>query len=192
MFITCFVRISSVVLQSPGELIPDTPLMKNELVKLAVEDAMKMLNDGISSQTILTHLTRAAENIAGGDSVSSILLLDKNGLLRNGASPKLPHDYLQAIDGLKPDANVGTCAAAAATGSVVITQDFHDDEKWAELRHLPLSLGFVCAWSMPIKTADGKVLGTFGTYFREKRNPTETEIDAVYHLANTAAQVLKS
>jgi hypothetical protein len=37
------------------------------------------------------------------------LILDENGLLRNGASPNLPQDYLRAIDRLKPDANVGTC-----------------------------------------------------------------------------------
>ena len=60
--------------------------------------------------------------------------MDQDGLLRNGASPNLPSDYLQAIDGLKPNPMEGTCAAAAATGCVVITQDFCDDDKWAELR----------------------------------------------------------
>lgn len=73
------------------------------------------------------------------------LVLDEEGLLRNAASPDLPLDYLNAIDRLKPDAKVGTCAAAAATGCVVITPDFRADDKWAELRHLPLSLGFVGA-----------------------------------------------
>jgi GAF domain-containing protein len=116
--------------------------------------------------------------------------LDKEGLLRNGASPRLPYDYLTAIDGLKPNAKVGTCAAAAATGSVVITRDFRADDKWAELRHLPLALGFAGAWSMPIKNPDGKVLGTFGTYFRESRQPSQAEIDDIQFLATTAAKVL--
>jgi hypothetical protein len=70
-----------------------------------------------------------------------------------------------AIDGLKPNAEVGTCAAAAATGNVVITPSFYADNKWAELRHLPLALGYVGAWSMPIKTYDNRIIGTFGTYF---------------------------
>jgi hypothetical protein len=39
-------------------------------------------------------------------------------------------------------------------------------------RHLPLAIGYVGAWSMPIKAPDGEVLGTFGTYFRERRTPT--------------------
>ena len=77
-----------------------------------------------------------------------------------------------AIDRLRPNAQLGTCAAAAATGEIVLTPDFCADSKWAELRHLPLALGFVGAWSHPIKASDGRVLGTFGTYFRERREPT--------------------
>src|SRR5690349_6708799 len=148
-------------------------------VMKTVKEASKMLDEGMASHKILTYLVYAAEKIAGGDSVSSILVLDKDGLLRNGASPRLPYDYLTAIDGLKPNVNVGTCASAAASGCMVITADFRDDDKWAELRHLPLSLGFTCAWSMPIKNEHGKVLGTFGTYFRDKRKPSQIEIEAV-------------
>src|SRR6185436_19171548 len=98
---------------------------------------------------ILGCLVAAAERVSGPDTAVSVLVLDQHGLLRNGASPNLPDDYLQAIDGLKPHPGVGTCAAAAATGAVVITPSFLADGKWAELRHLPLAIGFVGAWSMP-------------------------------------------
>ena len=164
--------------------------MEQEFIKTVVQEAMLMLENGMPSHKILTHLVNAAEQFSGDGSVSSILVLDKDGLLRNGASPRLPYDYLTAIDGLKPHPNVGTCAAAAATGSMVITSDFRDDDKWAELRHLPLALGFICAWSIPIKNDNGKVLGTFGTYFREKRQPSKEEIEAVDFLAHGAARVL--
>ena len=142
---------------------------------------------------ILTCLVAAAEAFSGRGSVSSVLLLDEDGLLRNGASPSLPRDYLDAIDRLKPDPGVGTCAAAAATGAVVVTRSFLADDKWAELRHLPLALGFAGAWSMPIKSgADGRVLGTFGTYFRDVREPTTHEVSAVRELAAAAARAVES
>jgi GAF domain-containing protein len=102
----------------------------------------------------------------------------------------LPADYLDAIDGLRPDPKVGTCSAAAATGAAVLTPDFRADEKWAELRHLPLALGYVGAWSQPIKSADGRVLGTFGTYFREQREPSASERRNIEALAATAAAVI--
>ena len=152
--------------------------------------AEKHLDGGMSRREVLARLAIEAEALAGPGSVASILVLDREGLLRNGASPNLPSDYLTAIDRLRPDPNVGTCAAAAATGTVVTTPDFLADEKWAELRHLPLALGFSGAWSQPIKSSDGRVIGTFGTYYRTRRVPTAEERAGVEALARAAAFVL--
>lgn len=161
-----------------------------ELASQAAEQACEMLRTGVPRTEVLTMLVSAAEHVAGQNAVCSILALDREGLLRNAASPNLPADYLAAIDRLKPDPGVGTCAAAAATGLVVITRDFCADDKWAELRHLPLALGFVGAWSMPIKAPDGKILGTLGTYFRERRSPTPEEVRSIEVLAAAAGSVL--
>jgi GAF domain-containing protein len=141
---------------------------------------------------MLGELARLAERACASRSTASILLLDEEGLLRNGASPGLPADYLKAIDRIRPDPNLGTCAAAAATGEVVVTTDFFSDSKWAELRQLPLGLGYAAAWSNPIKSSDGRVLGTFGVYLRERRGPTPEERKAIATLAEAAAIVLES
>jgi hypothetical protein len=75
---------------------------------------------------------------------------------------------------------------------MVVTPDFLHDDKWAELKHLPRSLGYVGAWSMPIMSGrNGAVLGTFGTYFRDRREPTPIEIDAITRLAAMAARALE-
>lgn len=157
----------------------------------AASRAQEMLQHGAPQEEILAVLANAAEQVAGNGAACSILVLDREGLLRNAASPRLPADYLAAIDGLKPNPCVGTCAAAAATGSMVVTPDFQADNKWAELRHLPLSLGFLGAWSLAIRGSDGKVLGTFGTYFRERRSPTPAEVKSVEILAAAAGLVLE-
>jgi GAF domain-containing protein len=169
----------------------DAPQPISALASHAAEQAREMLHAGVTGDKILNMLVNAAEDVAGrGSAVCSILVLDKQGLLRNAASPNLPADYLAAIDRLKPNPSVGTCSAAAATGSVVVTCDFTADDKWAELRHLPMSLGFSGAWSMPIKAGDGTVLGTLGTYFRERRSPTPEELTSVAVLAAAAGIVL--
>ena len=162
-----------------------------DFVTHASERVREMLRDGASRCEILNRLVLAGEQVAGHGSVVSILVINEEGLLRNGASPNLPADYLSAIDRLKPDADIGTCAAAAATGCLVITPDFHADKKWAELRHLPLALGFRSAWSVPIKSSQGKVLGTFGTYFRDRRTPQPHERKKVESLAAAAALALE-
>ncbi|MES3000372.1 MAG: GAF domain-containing protein [Pseudomonadota bacterium] len=156
----------------------------------ARQRALRMIDDGAPLRDILAFLTTTVEVSSNHETVASILLIDRDGLLRNGASPNLPADYLDAIDRLKPDPYVGTCAAAAATGEIVITRDFHEDSRWAELRHLPLALGFRGAWSMPIKNDAGRVLGTFGTYFRERREPTEGEMALVTQLMPVAARAI--
>jgi hypothetical protein len=170
-------------------VLGDVPESNDEFVEQSYDRAQQMLKAGVPWREILTRLATAGEDLAGPGASVSILILDEHGLLRNGASPNLPQDYLQAIDRLKPDAGVGTCAAAAATGIMVMTPDFCADDKWAELR-LPLALGFVGAWSMPIKSPEGKILGTFGTYYRDRRSPTPKEKRGVELLVKAAASVL--
>jgi GAF domain-containing protein len=180
----------SIIDSTVGHRASHLPTLRGDAVTGAEVEVPRMLAAGATRGDVLTYLARTAETVAGDDTTVSILVLDDEGLLRNGASPDLPDDYLAAIDGLKPDAGVGTCAAAAATGSIVITPDFYADDKWAELRHLPMALGFLGAWSFPIKARDGRVLGTFGTYYRTSRTPTPAEHHAVERLAALAAMTL--
>lgn len=163
---------------------------KDPLLADACAAALRMAGEGKPLTEVLALLAGAAESRAPVRSVSSILVIDGEGLLRNGASPNVPSDYLAAIDGLRPDAGVGTCAAAAATGRIVFTRSLYDDAAWAELRHLPLAIGYRSAWSMPIKRADDTVLGTFGSYFFEERVPTPAEQAVMARLVATAAELL--
>ena len=157
----------------------------------AQRHSLEMLVGGSPLDEVLTYLARVVERQSEGRAIASILLLDEQGCLRNGASPGLPKDYVNAIDGIKADPDVGTCAAAAALGEVVVTRDIAADPKWREIKHLPLGLGFRAAWSMPIFSRDGRVLGTFGTYFRERREPDPLERQVVEVLARTAALAIE-
>jgi GAF domain-containing protein len=162
------------------------------IVDAAARQLREMIDRGAPLRQILARLTSAAEEISGTDAAASILLVDHEGLLRNGASPNLPADYLDAIDRIKPNPDLGTCAAAAATGQIVITRDFREDEKWTELKHLPLSIGYRSAWSVPIKGASSRVLGTFGTYFAEAREPNADEMRTTPKLASLAAKAIEA
>ena len=84
-----------------------------DFISRASEHVRQMQRAGMPRGDILARLAREGERLAGPGSVVSILVLDEEGLLRNGSSPGLPPDDLAAIDRLRPDARVGTCAAAA-------------------------------------------------------------------------------
>lgn len=154
--------------------------------------ALDMIDRGEPLAETLTLLCHIVEAEAPSLVRASILLVDRDGAcLRTGAAPGLPDRYNRAVDGIGIAADVGTCAAAAALGQVVVTPDIGADPGWSGLSHLPLGLGLHAAWSMPIIGNGGHVLGTFGTYFTERRPPTQSECDLVAVLARTAAQAIE-
>lgn len=165
---------------------------REHAIREAVRCVEEAVRNGEPLRRCLSFLTSLVESLSGHEVAASILVLDREGLLRDAASPSLPSDYLAAIDGIRPHPQVGTCAAAAARGERVITVDFQEDSRWAELRHLPQSIGYVGAWSQPIMSADGRVLGTFGTYFRERRVPEPAEVALVQALVPVAARVIEA
>jgi signal transduction histidine kinase len=54
-----------------------------------------------------------------------------------------------------------------------------------------LAHGLIAAWSHPIVGGDGRVLGTFGTYLRECREPSAAERRIVEILSHTAALAIE-
>jgi PAS domain S-box-containing protein len=153
-------------------------------------EALEMIVRGEPLGRVLATLARVVDEQGAGKAAASIMLLEDHRL-RNGASPGLPDDYLAAVDGIVIHPELGTCAAAAARREVIVTPDIAADPRWADFAHLPLALGLRAAWSMPILSGSGEVLGTFGTYLREARSPTREEIQTVGALTRTAAVAIE-
>jgi len=163
-----------------------------EALLKAQNRALELVASGVPLGQVLEHLTAVIEEQSGGTAVASILLVDNDGKrLRVGAAPGLPDSYNAAVDGIAIRAGLGTCADAAARADTTITTDFSTAPGWKGLSHLPLGLGFRAAWSMPILSSTGKVLGTIGTYFRERREPTARERQIVAVLCKTAALAIE-
>src|SRR6267378_4499018 len=152
---------------------------------------LEMIARGDSRAAILDALCRLVEELASG-SLSSILLLDPTAnCLRHGAAPSLPGAYTEAIDGIAIGPAVGSCGTAAYRGEPVMVRDIATDPLWADFRDLALAHGLRACWSTPILSSDGRVLGTFATYYREPRSPTPQEhnvIEQVAHLASIALE----
>lgn len=154
--------------------------------------ALEMIEQDAPLGEILAMLCHIVEAEAPGLVRAAILLVDPQAhCLRTGAAPGLPDAYNEAVDGIGISSEVGTCAAAAALADVVVTPDIASDPRWEGLSHLPLRLGFAAAWSMPILAQDRRVVGTFGTYFVEPREPTTAERELVATLTSTAALAIE-
>jgi PAS domain S-box-containing protein len=152
---------------------------------------LEMIGRGDSRALILDALCRHFEELASG-SLSSILLFDPNAsCLRHGAAPSLPLTYTEAIDGLVIGPSVGSCGTAAYRAQPVIVSDIATDPLWADYRDLALAHGLRACWSSPILSSEGRMLGTFATYYHEPRSPTPQEqnvIEQITHLASIAVE----
>src|SRR5262249_47346574 len=117
----------------------------------------------------------------------SIFLLDKDGLhLRYATAPNLPESYRAATDGVCIGPDAGSCGTAAYFRQSVFVSDIASDPKWAKYRDLALQNGLRAAWSSPIMSPDDNVLGTFGIYYREVRNPGSGEIQLIDYASRIA------
>lgn len=162
--------------------------MNPESVFAGQNRALQFLLSGSPLRLVFDELVRTIEADVGGGAVAAIMLLDAEGnCLRHGAAPSLPDSYKRAVDGCAIGLNISTCCTAAFRNEVVVTVDIARDSSWEQLKSLPLELGLRAAWSMPIKSSSGGVLGTFGTYYRECRQPTARERELVGALARSAA-----
>jgi PAS domain S-box-containing protein len=126
------------------------------------------------------------------DRICSILLLDREaGVVRHGAAPNLPAEYMAAIDGSAIGPSAGSCGAAAFTRERVIVEDIATHRNWVGYRDLALPHGLRACWSSPIFSPAREVLGTFAVYYREPRGPSEDDlrwVDGATHLAALAIQ----
>jgi PAS domain S-box-containing protein len=162
-----------------------------EMLLEAEKRVLEMLAKGESRGVILDVLCRLSEEHSSG-SLCSILLLDpETNALRHGAAPSLPSQYSSAIDGIVIGPSVGSCGTAAYRAQPVIVCDIATDPLWADYRDLASAHGLRACWSTPILSSQGKVLGTFATYYREIRSPARRErnvIEQLTHLASLAIE----
>ena len=76
------------------------------------------------------------------------------------------NSFINIMQGVIVDPNVGTCGAAAHHRRFVITEDIDTDPRWILFRSAANDEGVRACWSSPVLTAQGELLGTFGIYFR--------------------------
>jgi PAS domain S-box-containing protein len=163
-----------------------SPSPTHNLPSEAVLDALKMMLMGASLNEVLISITRLIEAHSEGMSCS-IFLLDEDGLhLRYGVAANLPQPHLAAIDGTCIGPNVGSCGAAAYLRQPVFISDILSHPNWANFRSVVLQSGLRAAWSTPIMSQDGKVLGTFCMYYREVRHPGTHDVQLIDYASRIA------
>src|ERR1700730_18164690 len=139
-----------------------------------------MIADGASLKEILDDLCHSIDVVAS-PVISTVLLMDADGeRLWHAAGTLVPREWLPVVSPLRISPHAGCCGAAAYLKERVIVADVSTDINWLdEYRDLAIKNGIRAAWSEPILTKDGEVLGTFALYSSEWRIPTDVEIEVI-------------
>jgi PAS domain S-box-containing protein len=126
------------------------------------------------------------------DMKASVLFLSEDGqYMLHGAAPSLPAPYNEAIHGIAIGEGIGSCGTAAARGTPVYVDDIATSPLWQGYADLAIPHGLRACWSMPIKAADGKTLGTFAVYYGEPRSPNDGDIEAISIISQTVALAIE-
>ncbi len=150
---------------------------------------LELIATGQSSKAALAELVRGIELLIGGSRVSLLLLEGRK--LRNLLAPSLPRAWCELVDGLEIGPRQGSCGTAAHTGAPSVASDIEHDLNWERFREATRPFGLCACWSVPVRDAKGKVLGTFAVYFDAPRAPTAEELRLLERAAALAEIALE-
>src|SRR5713226_795929 len=170
-----------------------TPSQAESLLA-AEKRTLEMMANGASLSVVLDDLCAAID--AHASPVTSMVCLMDGEWLVPCAGPHVPETFKAAITPWRIGPDRASCGAAAFTKQRVIVPNISNDPRWPDdARDLTLSHGFSAAWSEPLISKDGEVLGTFAMYYHEPRTPQSSDfelIDAAGHIVLIAIELERS
>ena len=125
---------------------------------------------GSPPRETIERLCRLQEGLVPGTR-ASVMVLGQDGRLAVHAGSSLSPALVAALSGLRPGARAGSCGHAVHSGRAAFVADTLADPRWADLRRLARDHGVRACWSVPVRGAEGKVIGTFALSSATPRAP---------------------
>ncbi len=120
---------------------------------------------------VIEDICRLAESAVPA-SVASCMLLDENdGRLYVLAAPSIPPEAIEQLNGLQPGPGGGSCGNAVFSQKPAFVENTLTDARWCDIRQLAIDFDIRACWSMPIRAAGGRVIGSFALSSFEHRLP---------------------
>lgn len=161
---------------------------------------LEMIACGASLTDVLENLCDEIDAQSQG-AMSSVMLMDRDGKrLWPTPGQRVPEDWISAITPLPIGPRMGSCGTAAFRKERVITPDIASDFLWSGsaaegYRKVALRNGIRAAWSEPVISKSGELLGTFAIYYSEPRTPSAGDlqlIEGASHIALIAIEIERS
>jgi len=168
----------------------ETVRRNNEILELQKE-TLEMLVQGKPLHDVLSVVARAVRQLSERDITAAIHLLnDDSTQFQMAIAPDLPETYRIATEGMFVATKTGPCCWAVLTGEPVMVADVAE-ERWIEFARFASPLGIRSASSLPIRSADGKMLATLAMYSRQKGLPSSADFKLMEVLTRTIALAIE-
>ena len=147
---------------------------------------LKMLSQGAPMMEILNELCNFVDAKSPGV-IPTVLLPDGDGHLRLAAGPKVPHVWNEAFHGMRVSSYASFHSMAGHQGKRIPVADLRSDPSFAACWDLALSQGVQAAWSAPILSKDGKILGTLILFYPTPQPLGERDMELMEQVIHMAA-----
>jgi len=157
---------------------------------------LEQLGQNASLPEVLNTMLRIIDDYRPGTLGTVFLLADNGKALVGCAAPNLPEAWLSATALISIEDMSGSAATAVHRGETVIVEDIASHPYWAApdfaaIRNTALGIGLRAAWSQPIKSSEGKILGVFNLYQREPAAPDADDLALLVDYAKLAQMVIE-
>ena len=157
-----------------------SPRIRDSLAAIH-QRTLELIVHGASLQDVLGALCDGIDAL-DPDVISSVLLADADGQhLWPAAGRRVPDDYKHLITPLPIGPAIGACGTAAFRKERVISSDIATDSLWSgpaeKYRRMALQHGLHTAWSVPIVSENGTLLGTLGLHHTKAHSVDGDELE---------------
>jgi signal transduction histidine kinase len=147
---------------------------------------LKMLSQGAPMMEVLNELCNFIDAKSPGV-IPTVLLPDGDGHLRLAAGPKVPQIWNEAFRGMRVSSYASFHSLAGHQKKPIPVADMRSDPSFAACWDLALSQGVQAAWSTPIWSKDGKILGTLILFYPTPQPLSERDLELMEQVIHMAA-----
>jgi diguanylate cyclase (GGDEF)-like protein/PAS domain S-box-containing protein len=136
--------------------------------------------------SVLEAIAEVIERVIEGSYCAINLLDTEEQVVRFGVAPRLPREFVAAMDHAPVGIRFGSCAAAVYLARQVTVADIDTDALWEFRREAARQAGLSAVWSAPIVASDGAIVGTFSVYQRQSGLPPPRDHELMSRMSQIA------
>jgi diguanylate cyclase (GGDEF)-like protein/PAS domain S-box-containing protein len=163
-----------------------TDRKRGERRAAAEREVLDRLTAGAPVAQVLESVTQLIASVDPGYRCSVSILDESGSRFASVVAPGLPADFREMLLAAEIGLGHGSCAAAVYLGRPVLVADMAKDPFWSQSRAGIHKSGLAAAWSTPIKSADGRMLGALGVYKHEVGLPDLNQTESITHASKLA------